>query len=73
MAKPSDKHPDIERLLERTAGRTTAITSDRCVSAPIGCGGPATKFDSELSKREYTISGLCQTCQNSVFGEGSDG
>ena len=70
MAKPSDKHPSVERHLERTAGRTTAITNDRCIPAPIGCGGPATVFDGEISKREYAISGLCQMCQNSVFGKG---
>ena len=70
MAKPSDKHPDIERHLERTAGRTTAINNDRCIPLPIGCGGPATDFDDEVSKREYTISGLCQKCQHAIFGEG---
>lgn len=25
-------------------------------------------FKDELSKREYKISGLCQKCQDSVFG-----
>lgn len=25
-------------------------------------------FKDELSKREYQISGLCQKCQDSVFG-----
>ena len=26
-------------------------------------------FKNELSKREYKISGLCQECQDKVFGE----
>lgn len=32
------------------------------------CGGEAELFADELSKREYRISGLCQNCQNNVFG-----
>jgi len=26
-------------------------------------------FQDELSRREYRISGLCQDCQNKVFGK----
>lgn len=29
---------------------------------------PETEFEDELSKKEYKISGLCQQCQNKVFG-----
>lgn len=43
--------------------RSVAIAGDSCVS----CGGRADKFDDEISKREYGISGLCQKCQESVF------
>jgi hypothetical protein len=68
MAEPSKKSPEIEAFLEATSGRTTAIKSDRCVRKPIGCEGPATEFRDELSKREYTISGLCQKCQDRLFG-----
>ena len=28
----------------------------------------STDFKDELSKREFKISGLCQSCQDSVFG-----
>lgn len=27
------------------------------------------KFDDELSLKEFTISGMCQKCQNKIFGE----
>ena len=27
------------------------------------------EFRDQLSKREFEISGLCQSCQDSVFGE----
>lgn len=33
----------------------------------VDCGGQALKFDDELSKKEYSISGLCQKCQDEVF------
>lgn len=68
MAEPTKKAPEIEQLLESTAGRTTAIRSDVCIPPPIGCGGPAADFRDELSAREYRISGLCQNCQDEIFG-----
>ncbi len=68
MSKPAPKAPEIERLLEGFSGRTTAIEADRCVAVPIGCGMAAVDFKDDLSKKEYTLSGLCQTCQDSLFG-----
>ena len=70
MANPSAKTPEIEAFLEVTFGRTTAITSDVCIRKPTGCGGPATEFKDELSKSEYALSGLCQKCQDEIFGIG---
>ena len=35
----------------------------------ICCGGPATKFRDSLSKKEFGISGTCQSCQDSLFDE----
>lgn len=64
MAEPSEKSPEMEKLLEDLFGRTTAVQNDICAC----CGGPATEFRDYLSRKEYTISGLCQTCQDSVFG-----
>jgi hypothetical protein len=62
--KPSEKHPEIKKFLDTTFHRTEHIEADTCVF----CGNPATEFDDELSKKEFTISGLCQSCQNKVFG-----
>ena len=67
MAEPSQKSPQITEFLERFAGRSSAIEGNVCVNPPIGCGGPATEFRDELSAKEYTISGLCQNCQNEIF------
>lgn len=69
MAEPTRKSPEIERFLEENFGRTTAIHNNTCIEPPIGCGGPATEFRDMLSEKEYTISGLCQVCQDKIFRE----
>ncbi len=68
MATPSSKAPHLEKMLEEKYGRTTAIINNVCIPAPSGCGKPAVKFRDEPSQREYTMSGLCQDCQDDVFG-----
>jgi len=70
MAEPSKKAPAIEQFLEEFAGRSSSIKMDKCVPPPLGCGGPATQFRDEISRREYGISGLCQKCQDEIFGTG---
>ena len=53
--------------------RRTTITANKCVPPPIGCGGDANDFKDELSRREFTISGLCQHCQDKVFSDDGEG
>jgi hypothetical protein len=70
MSKPSEKSPEMESFLDSVTGkvfgrtRTDSIGSGVCVT----CGGEAISFRDEVSKKEYTISGMCQECQDSVFG-----
>lgn len=33
------------------------------------CGSPFLEFRDKLSKEEYFISGMCQTCQDIIFGD----
>jgi hypothetical protein len=68
MARPTDKHSQIERFLDGLSDRTNSIEGDVCIPPPLGCGEDASEFTDELSEKEYTISGLCQSCQNIVFG-----
>ena len=63
--KPSEKSPKMTEFLEKSFGRTTAITNNTCT----WCGGIATDFKDQLSVKEFTISGFCQKCQDEAFGE----
>ena len=60
---PSSKSPEMESFLENLFGRTTAIQGNRCTT----CRGPAKAFRDPLSRKEFSISGLCQECQDNVF------
>lgn len=61
---------ELDKLKEETAftlfgrSRTLAIAGKACVK----CGEPAVEFKDELSRKEYSISGLCQRCQDDIFG-----
>lgn len=65
MSELSKKAPELEKFLEETFGRTTAIRGDVCSF----CHQPATTFRDELSRKEYRISGLCQKCQDDTFNK----
>lgn len=65
LNEPSKKAPQIDLALSRLTGksREIQIASAQCMT----CSGNATEFTDDLSRREYTISGMCQTCQDSTF------
>ena len=66
-----DKHPAIRFLIDQNAtaiyGRPTsgALALNICVS----CAEDASVFHSEIGKREYQISGLCERCQAEIFND----
>ena len=67
MAEPSVKTPEYEKFMKQVfhIDRVDSIKKDVCA----WCGKPATEFSSDLSRKEYTISGLCQSCQDECFGK----
>jgi hypothetical protein len=69
--KPSVKSEGTEETITGIFGhdRRTLIQQNQCVPPPIGCGKAATEFRNTISEKEFTISGLCQRCQDSFFGE----
>ena len=72
--KKADKSEAIENFLEElskglgTQGsstpRSVAFENSSCVSCP----GPATKFRDAVSVKEYSLSGMCQCCQDRIWG-----
>tara|TARA_R110000824_G_scaffold273663_2_gene462189 strand:+ start:885 stop:1118 length:234 start_codon:yes stop_codon:yes gene_type:complete len=62
---PSSKAPAIDLLLSKLTkkSREIQIASDKCML----CTEDATYFTDDLSRKEYTISGMCQVCQDKTF------
>lgn len=62
MQKPDLRKP-VFKLIPQAAKN---INENLCGFPP--CGKPITEFRDEASRREYGISGICQNCQDSIFG-----
>ena len=39
----------------------------KATTSCILCGGPAREFRDEFARLEYSVSGLCQGCQDECF------
>lgn len=63
--KPIEKSKGIENFLKNLMGfdRRDFIKKDICTL----CKKPATNFKDEISRKEFSISGFCQECQNKAF------
>jgi len=61
---------ELEQFKEDSAmslfgrSREVAIAGGQCVK----CGSHGLEFRDELSRKEHGISGLCQGCQDEIFG-----
>lgn len=68
-AEANELAGNIKELLDQVSTalfgrrRSEAIETDICVC----CGKIATEFTDDVSKKEYSISGLCQKCQDFYF------
>ena len=65
MPLPPDLSKPVFELFPEKADR---VIRSQCVT----CAEPVGDFTDALSKKEYSISGMCQTCQDKVFGGESD-
>jgi len=63
MPLPPDLSKPAFTLFPDAADR---VISSKCVTCPNDIRDK--DFTDDLSKKEYGISGMCQDCQNSVFG-----
>ena len=68
---PTVKAPEIDAALKSMTGvdRVAVINNDLCAF----CKNPALEFRGVDGCHEYRISGLCQTCQDQVFGTSPGG
>ena len=72
MNKPlekAEKNEVIENMLEGLSKmigtpRSVAFKTSTCVT----CGSEAKDFRDATSEKEYTISGMCQNCQDKIWG-----
>ncbi len=72
MNKPIEKEEKsdvIEGMLEKFSKvlgtpRSIAFKTGTCVI----CSGEATTFRDATSEKEYSISGMCQDCQDNIWG-----
>ena len=55
-------------LVGLAPNRHTAMAQGKCVL----CAADASTFKDDISAKEYTISGLCQECQDEAFDEEED-
>ena len=65
MAVPRLRAKPIDQFISSTfdVNRVKVIKADLCSS----CGKAALEFTSESALNEYSISGMCQSCQDEFF------
>ena len=74
--EPAYKSEQVLSMIKATTGVDLyhCIRNNLCVPPPYGCGEAlsASEFRDGNSIREYSISGMCQHCQDKVFLESDD-
>ena len=65
--KPTYKAEGLDKAITELTGidRKGSFETNECV----WCNEHNLWFRDELSRKEYTISGICQDCQDKTFGE----
>jgi len=68
--QPSFKAPQMESALKSIFGvdRVQTIAGGDCISCDEARDLKATSFRDDISRKEYSISGMCQSCQDDLFG-----
>jgi hypothetical protein len=68
--KATYKDSKIDNFLFSMFGRdrTATVAAGECVTCESK-GNIASSFMDDLSKKEYSISGMCQSCQDDFFGK----
>ena len=63
------KHPLIVKLLDDVSSQAFGIKRTDALKAKLCtfCKKPAESFKDALSRKEYSITGMCQPCQDDFF------
>mgnify|MGYP001583263912 FL=1 len=61
------QHPDIERLLREMSPMGLSPEDAKTENICTLCPTPDLNFKNDLSRKEYQISGICQSCQDQYF------
>tara|TARA_R110002020_G_scaffold36368_1_gene109199 strand:+ start:1480 stop:1698 length:219 start_codon:yes stop_codon:yes gene_type:complete len=71
--KATQKDPKIDQFIFSMMGRdrTATISAGECVTCDSQ-GNTSTSFTDDISRKEYSISGMCQSCQDDFFGISED-
>ena len=71
MANPADKSAAIFDALELMSNIMSGRSRSESIKADVcsDCGGDASTFNDAASRKEYTLTGWCQSCQINFFGE----
>ena len=71
--EPSYKTPQIDSALAYLFGvdRHKTISNGECIACEV-TGLIASSFSDDVSRKEYSISGMCQSCQDDLFGPDQD-
>jgi len=64
----SKKDPKTRTFLDRLQDKMYGRHQDGVICVTCGATVPPESFRDDLSRKEFTISGMCQTCQDRVFG-----
>lgn len=65
--KPTEKSPAIDNLMSYLAGGKKR-GGGVCMMCPSTLMSPS-DFNDDVSRKEASISGMCQKCQDKIFGE----
>lgn len=65
-----ERSPVLQHIVDNLAcelfGQSLSESQDNQVC--VRCHNPVGELNDDISMREYEISGLCQTCQDQIFG-----
>ena len=62
----------LSQIIWNGKDRQTCIEEGICLTCDEAKGLIATSFRDDVSRKEYAISAMCQSCQDDVFGVSDD-